>query len=200
MKLTTKAYGVGYNSGGKHKTAIGARAVSRAPKVYKVWQDMLERCYSAKYQERVVAYRGCTVDPRWHDYQVFAEWYTTQDHYAEKLQLDKDILFEGNRVYGPDTCCLVPQRINSLTTRKNSSVRGDLPVGVSRQPVGGNYMAKFRREGKQVYLGTFKTPEEAFYAYKAAKEAYIIEVVAQYPDLPEKVKEALLAYRVLITD
>lgn len=28
--------------------------------------------------------------------------------------LDKDIFIKGNKVYGPDTCCLVPIRVNAL--------------------------------------------------------------------------------------
>jgi hypothetical protein len=51
------------------------------------------------------------------------------------------------------------------------------------------------------HLGTFDTPEEAFQAYKVAKEEYIKEVADKWKDkITEKVYQALYNYKVEITD
>ena len=52
-------------------------------------------------------------------------------------------------------------------------------------------------------MGTFKTPEEAFSAYKVAKEAYIKEVATKYYNdgkIARNVYDALMNYKVEITD
>ena len=46
------------------------------------------------------------------------------------MHLDKDILIKGNKIYSPQTCCFVPENLNSLIT-KNDSIRNNLPIGVS---------------------------------------------------------------------
>lgn len=43
--------------------------------------------------------------------------------------LDKDILVAGNKIYSPETCLFVPNRINSLLIRGVKT--GPLPLGVS---------------------------------------------------------------------
>lgn len=74
---------------------------------YNAWRSMLERCYSAIPK---VGYETATVDERWHNFQNFAAWY--KQYYKQGYQLDKDILVQGNDVYGPDTCLYVPRAIN----------------------------------------------------------------------------------------
>ena len=55
--------------------------------------------------------------------------------------------------------------------------------------------------GKVTYLGMFKTVEEAFQAYKQAKEAYIKEVANKWKDqIDNRVYKALMNYQVEITD
>ena len=53
----------------------------------------------------------------------------------------------------------------------------------------------------KVNLGSFKTPEEAFKAYKNAKEAWIKHVADKWKDkLEPRVYQALYNYQVEITD
>ena len=53
----------------------------------------------------------------------------------------------------------------------------------------------------QITIGTFNTPEEAFYAYKQFKENYIKEVADEYKDrIPQMLYEAMYRYEVEITD
>jgi hypothetical protein len=118
--------------------------------------------------------------------------------------LDKDILFKGNKIYSPETCCFVPNEINVLLC-KNDSKRGKMPIGVyERKMVNGyKYVAYVNNTKKHFHLGTFDTPKEAFQAYKSAKEAYIKEMATQYykdGKITERVYDALMKYEVEITD
>ena len=36
--------------------------------------------------------------------------------------IDKDILVKGNKVYSPNTCCLVPKNVNNLFIKKHISL------------------------------------------------------------------------------
>ena len=70
---------------------------------YKCWQNMLERCYSDKYQKKYPTYKGCYVSEGWLYYPNFKNWY--DNNYYEinnqTSQLDKDILIKYNKVYSP---------------------------------------------------------------------------------------------------
>ena len=55
--------------------------------------------------------------------------------------------------------------------------------------------------GKTVYLGSFKTKNEAFFVYKEAKEAYIKELATKWrSQIDLRAYEALMSYQVEITD
>ena len=75
------------------------------------------------------------------------------------------------------------------------------PVGVSYKPRINRYIAQISKFKKVIHLGCFATPEQAFYAYKQAKEAYIKEVAELYKDqIDVRVYEALMKYEVDIND
>lgn len=82
------------------------------PGAYDSWASMLKRCYSENCLTRCPTYRGCSVTPDWHNFQVYAVWY--YEHYVEGYHLDKDIKVKGNRVYGPGTCMFVTPTENSV--------------------------------------------------------------------------------------
>jgi hypothetical protein len=90
--------------------------------------------------------------------------------------------------------------INSLLISCKAT-RGDLPIGVVKNHNG--FTAQLKENKKQKYIGYFDTIEEAFNAYKKAKEAYIKEVAQEYYDkgeITERVYDALMRYEVEITD
>ena len=63
------------------------------------------------------------------------------------------------------------------------------------------YVANIKINGRQSYLGYFKTPKEAFEVYKIAKENYIKEVANKWKaQISNKVYQALMNYQVEITD
>ena len=177
-------------------------SVKRKPiKEYDLWRGMLERCYDDKRQTRYPTYRGCTVSENFKYFTYFKEWCNRQIGFGlEGWCLDKDLLVKGNKVYSEDTCCFVPQEINlSVVTRKD--YRGEYPVGVGYKPLRNQYRARCNKFGKNVHLGWFSTVEDAFRAYKVAKEQYLKELANKWKDqIDPRVYEALMKYEVEITD
>ena len=118
--------------------------------------------------------------------------------------MDKDILVKGNKEYGPDNCCIVPEFINTLFTNGKAN-RGKYPLGVNAEKSNAcgivHYRAAFMVNQKSIKLGTFKTPEEAFQKYKEYKEQYIKDTAKRYKDkIPYSVYEAMMNWKVEITD
>ena len=167
-------------------------------KEYSVWVRMLDRCYSLK--EGKPTYEGCEVSDFFKFFPNFVSWCQNQIGFnQEGFALDKDILVKGNKLYSEDTCCFVPQEINNLLTHKKST--NDLyPASVSKTK-SGKYKVSFRKNGVTQNLGRFATPEEAFYAYKKVKEAYIKEVANKWKDqIDPRVYDALMNWTIEIDD
>jgi hypothetical protein len=164
---------------------------------------MLQRCYSKKYQEKEPTYVGCTVCDEWLNFQNFAKWYD-ENYYeveGEKMQLDKDILTKGNKIYNPENCIFVSQRINSLFIKCNH-LRGVLPIGVSYEAESNKYRALCNNGYKKsIHLGRFTILEEAFKAYKEYKENLIKQIANTYKNkIPKRLYDAMYRYEVEITD
>ena len=190
-------YGVGFMAIGDYKSRDEN---GKQTKCYTTWAHMHKRCYDPKYQEKYPTYKGCKVCQLWNNYQEFAKW-NNENYYEvgnERMALDKDILCKGNKIYSPKTCVYVPQSINKLFVKRDKC-RGDLPIGVSKYE--DKFVAKLTKDNKQIHLGTYDTPEQAFQVYKQAKEQYIKEVAEEYKDkIPYRLYEALMNYEVEIDD
>ena len=165
-------------------------------KAHRAWQSMLSRCYSKSYRSKFTSYIGCKVCDEWLTFSNFKKWF--EEHYVEGWEIDKDILVKGNKVYSPETCCFVPLEINRLLTKAKKR-RGKYPIGVSKHY--NSFVAYCQQGQRRERLGKFNTPEEAFFAYKKAKENTIQTVAEKYKDkIEEKVYNALVNYKVEITD
>lgn len=186
-----KTYGVGYIGEGNHNPLIN----NKKTKVYNTWGNMLKRCYDKKFQNNNSTYIGCKVCDEWLCFQNFADWYD-ENYYeieGEMMELDKDILVKGNKIYSPNTCIFVPHRINSLFIKRNSK-RGEYPIGVTP------HRNKFSAEC-EIKLGVYNTPEEAFKVYKKFKENYIKEIADEYKNkIPLKLYKAMYNWEVEIND
>lgn len=169
-----------------------------------VWTAMLNRVYKESVLVKHPTYVGCKVVEDWLNFSTFYSWAKCQPGATTSgWELDKDIILKGNKIYGPDTCCFVPSRINSMFTKGEAS-RGHLPIGVVQRGE-----TSFRAECSNTdskkrgrLLGACrKTPEEAFFDYKRLKEGLIKQVSETYKGvLDVRVYNALINYQVEITD
>ena len=164
--MKNKAHGVGFND----KTSP-SNIGGKTPKEYRLWYNMLTRCFYEDYQTKFPTYKGCSVSDNFLNYTFFYDWCQEQIGFDKKgWHLDKDILYKDNKMYSESTCIFVPSEINSFFTSCNK-VRGEYPVGVSLQTGYKKYMATVCVAGKNKNLGRYNTVEEAFAVYKKHKEA-----------------------------
>jgi len=173
----------------------------RCDPLYKKWNGMMQRCYNPKNKINNPAYEACTSSETFRHFSKFKSWYYSQiGCEQEGWHLDKDILIKGNKVYSEDTCCIVPPEIN-VALANNKSVRGYFPQGVIYNSTKTRYRARIQRGDKWESLGTYDTPEEAFYAYKPIKEAYIKSLAEKWKDkIDHRVYDALYAWTINIDD
>ena len=133
-------------------------------KCYNAWSNMLRRCYAPSNNYMARTYSGCTVRKVWHCYQRFAAWYVRQPYaWLDGYELDKDLRVPGNKVYGPDTCTLIPKSINAALVGFGRG--GKYGAGVMRQPCG-SYWAQSGSSRAKKYVGPFSTVEKAKLEYK----------------------------------
>jgi hypothetical protein len=189
-------FGVGYLGVGKYSTtAANVKKDTRLHPAYSVWQGMLGRCYCPKVQIKQPNILNSTVHPYWHNYQNFAKWY--EENYIEGFHFCRTIFVPNCNVYSEETCCFVPNEIKNTFIYTKRKVN-DLPMGV--MPYGTNkFICSINREGKSKKLGIFDTPEEAFKAYKEAKEHYLKYLARKWkrklPKFPQKTYDALMNYQ-----
>lgn len=188
-------FGVGYMGQGKYKSKINGKTIQ----AYQTWRHMLTRGYSEHLKNKQPTYNDVTVCEERHNFQNFAKWHEENwKLHMQEWHLDKDILQKGNKTYSPETCDFVPNDINVLFS-KRQNYRGDCPIGVFKQLH--RYYAKISKFGKQVRLGGYATKEEAFEAYKQAKEEYNKEVAKNWKSLISlRIYNAMYNYIVEITD
>lgn len=173
---------------------------------YSLWVSVIHRCYSNKSSLVRPTYRECEVEPFLLSFTNFYNFirglkgFGEVDEKGKPFQMDKDLLVKGNKTYGVDTICFIPQEINSfLTNRKNH--RGNLPVGVVYHKRDGLFQASIRLDGRIKYLGGFKTVEEAFRQYKIAKENQAKVLAERWREkIDPRVYHALMNYEVNIDD
>lgn len=163
---------------------------------YNIWYGMIRRCYDSKSHEYKKTYIGCFVCDEWLYFSNFKKWF--DENYIEGYALDKDILVHGNKTYSPETCCFVPDEINTIFI-KNERNRGKYMIGVYHN--GAHFTSRISKWGKETYLGCFNSEKEAFLAYKKEKEDFIKQVANIYKDkLPLKTYNALMGYEILEDD
>ena len=176
---------------------------------YKKWKEMLRRCYDNKLKERNPTYKNVTCCERWlcfayflEDLEILKQEYNWSKD--EKLNLDKDILNKNNKIYSLENCVLIPDYINTLFTKREAS-RGKYPIGVCYNKQYKKYQAQCSINGKYKKLGYYDTPEQAFNAYKIAKEQEIERVADDcvekgYVNKDSRLYKAMINYKIEIND
>lgn len=190
--------GVGRNDA-SYPVVVCLHGVKVSCPAYKVWENMLSRCYSPSYQHNRKTYIGCTVHSDWHSFTQFRVWWLL--NYVDGWELDKDLLVMNNRIYSEATCLFVPKWLNNLTLAHNAG-RGSLPIGVTLNS--GRLAKPYQAQssdgtGKRVHLGRYTTPEAAYMAWLEYKLQFIdsrsLELESILPGLHGKVRAKVLSLR-----
>lgn len=164
-------------------------------KLANIYWNMWNRCYLESYLEKNPKYRGCTICDDWlNDRESFYDW-IAENYYIiedEQIDLDKDILVKGNRIYSPDTCIFTPHVINTYFEK------------ITRSPQktnNGKYSMEITVNGKRINLGTFDTEEEAKLEYIKHKQAAILAKADEYKGrIPKKLYDAMVNYQIDLSD
>jgi hypothetical protein len=198
MKAKKLVYGVGINDADyvtRKMETIEVNGVRKQRLVwicpyYRVWYNMIQRCYSAKYQEKKPTYRGCSVSQEWLTFSVFKMWMEKQDF--DGMQLDKDLLFAGNKVYSADTCVFVSSSINLFTIDCGAS-KGEWMIGVSLNKKNGKFVSQCSNPftKKHEHLGLFTCELEAHQAWLKRKLELAHLLAAEQTD--SRVAKALIS-------
>lgn len=156
---------------------------------YRAWGNMLERCYSPKYQESKPTYKGCSVSEEWLTFSEFKSWMECQDF--EGMQLDKDLLFEGNKVYSKETCVFVTRGVNLFTSDRGND-RGEWLIGVCWDKGSNKFLAQCSNPftKKIEHLGLFAFEQEAHNAWVKRKLELAHQLASTQTD--ERVAKALI--------
>lgn len=172
--------GVGYNDADYtiSKTVNGKRVTCP---FYRVWVNMLTRCYSEKEHERYPKYKGCSVCAEWLTFSRFRAWMENQKWRGNHL--DKDIIKAGNKVYCPEFCAFVEPVVNSFIL-DNQAIRGKYKIGVSFNLANKKFQAhcKNPHNNKTTYLGYFLDENDAHLAWKAKKHEFALSLSGRIND------------------
>lgn len=187
-------YDIGYLGDAKSVDEYG-----NTKRSYSVWRGMIDRCYNSNSKQyHCYGGRGVTVCEEWHNYSNFEKWYDTNFYTlesGERVEIDKDILVDDNKIYSPTTCIFAPKQINTMFIDGGSSKKkkNDLPIGVYYDKEKKKYRSEIDIKGKAKKLGTFNTPEEAEAVYLKAKSEYIKQMAEEYKEvIPEQLYKRLL--------
>jgi hypothetical protein len=162
----------GYIGVGKYKSRDENNKITEQ---YNAWSNILLRCYSDKHRYLFESYPECEISEEWCNFQTLAEWYDENKYPVEgRLHVDKDVLVKGNKIYSPDTCLLLPQRINMIFMEKPKTRDKDLPNTIYRCSKG--FQASYN--GKS--LGVFETVDGAITAHDNMMRIHIKEVAEEY--------------------
>ena len=177
MKRST-VFGIGIND-----SPIGYK---EDPYFY-CWRDIIRRCSNS--DKVYYTYSDATICDEWKNFMTFRQW-LIDNNYTKGMNVDKDYYAPGNKHYSPETCIVVPKKINLFLT-KSDRIRGKYPIGVSytKANKANPYISFYRMHGKKCYLGCFPTPELASDAYYNKKK----EIALIYKDEVDdpRVKNAL---------
>ena len=162
-------YGVG-----KQDTNIKITNNGKMCPFYQTWKNMLQRCYYNNYINKN-NYVGCFVCEDWLFFSNFKSWMEQQDW--EGRQLDKDLLFEDNKMYSPITCCFLPKEINMFIITRNKN-RGLYPLGVYYNKRDKRYYSKHGKD----YLGCYTSSKQAHIAWQKYKLTKVYLYLEKYKE------------------
>lgn len=151
-------------------------------KSYGAWRNIIYRCYNNNNLKARPTYKDVKVCDEWLYFSNFKKWFDENyrfdlEEQGIKLELDKDLLSDNNKIYSPDTCIFLPSQINSFISDRTSNNKSGF-VGVSWKKDYKKWAATIKIFGTNKYkhLGYFKDKQEAFETYKISKAIEIKKV------------------------
>ena len=179
-----KVFNIGINDADYQVSPVGWKCP-----YYSRWKDMLRRCYDMKYKQKFTTYNDCSVCVSWLIFSNFKAWMETQDWGGKEL--DKDLLFRGNKIYSPDTCVFIDKGVNYFTT-ESTATQGKCMIGVHIEKSSGKFKAQIQNPftNKREFLGRFDSEILAHLAWKTRKHQIACKLAESQTD--ERVKNALL--------
>lgn len=177
-------YGVGINDAGY---PVQTKAEGVVCKYYLRWRNMLSRCYSKR---KGSCYNNVTVCEDWLLFSNFKVWMKSQEKLLGSLegyQLDKDLLFKGNKEYSPENCIFLLTVLNNFIADGNKDSVGTCLVD-------GKYQAKcFNPFTKQSeYLGVFDNKTLAHEAWRNRKSLLAVELLNYLGIKDKKIRNAII--------
>jgi hypothetical protein len=136
---------------------------------YRIWANMLKRCYGKDFQNEHQTYKGCSVYEPWLKFSEFKAWYGA--NYIDGYELDKDLLVCRNKQYGPTTCCFIPHWLNAMIIDTDNMSK---TYGITKAKK--SYAVTISKFGKRIFLRTYTTVQQAKEAYLSDKKRHFILV------------------------
>ena len=135
---------------------------------YGIWGTLIQRCNNSKYKNyKNYGARGIKVCDEWLDVKNFIIWCEATHPNIEGVSLDR---IDNDGGQSPDNC----RWVDRLTQSTNQRVRRDNKSGykgIFSVTSGNSWVAQLTYYKKIIYLGSFKTIEEAIFA----RDQYIIK-------------------------
>lgn len=173
--------GVGINDA-DYKTilTVDKLVVWKCP-FYMKWTKMMNRCYGTSTHKNQPKYIGCAVVEEWKRFSNFKKWMESQDW--EGKDLDKDLLIEDNKVYGPETCVFIENNLNVFINTKSNSSKY---MGVCAKTLLGGSIKYYSMTGlpKTKQLGIYDNPMDAHIRWLEDRLELFKEKLVVYYDEP----------------
>jgi hypothetical protein len=175
-------FGVGINNA-DYITQPCAGKFRLTDPAYKAWKLMMSRCYNGKVHGVRPTYIRATVCEEWREFMTFRAWWIS--NHIDGFHLDKDLLLAGNKEYSPNKCIFIPAWLNSITSGRDSNKKNKIGAYAER----GRFvsMASDGTSGNAVYLGSFKTEDEAHHAWMDYRMGYAESKKAQMDEIDERI-------------
>lgn len=170
---------------------------------YAAYSLIRKRCINGGNQIEDIpdAYKDVKMCQEWIDNpKAFVKWYL-ENYYCidgEVMAVDKDLFGKEQKIYSPETCCILPQSLNTLIASfkkhyfKNGKTNG-LPLGVTYNKKKNKFYGTISEADRVTILSEWDTPEEAFDEYKKMKQANYYRKLLNYKDkIPDYIYRELL--------
>lgn len=136
-------------------------------RIHVAWTNIKQRCYNKKSKQYTdYGGRNITMCDEWkNNFKAFLQW-SLENGYDDKFTIDR---INNNGNYDSNNCRWTTEKEQSINKRiyKNNKTghRGVYPRG-------SKYRVEIKQDGKTIYIGTYKTINEALRARKEAELKY----------------------------